>query len=262
MIPSGTVQIKLIQKQIWREGLVSLRFSKPEGYTFKPGQFARVGKLLGESDEAYVSRPYSFASLPTDPYLEFLIVAVPKGVLSSLLVETIPGKSVYFEPELWGQMLPERIPGGTNLWCLCTGTGLAPFISILRDEETWKKWPKIILVHSVREVEDLCYSHQIEEFNQNAMYGGAEGHYFRYIPIVTRGATQFLSRRIPLLLEEGSLQNEAGIPLDSENSRVLICGNPEMVKATRKLLKERGFSAPRQGKPGNLLAENLWLPTK
>ncbi|MCD8340149.1 MAG: ferredoxin--NADP reductase [Burkholderiales bacterium] len=262
MIPPKAVQIRLLQKQVWREGLVSLRFTKPESFTFRPGQFVRLGLELKASEDSYISRPYSFASLPTDPFLEFFVVEVPGGQFSPSLVARLAGEEVYLEPDLWGQLLPDRLSGGTTLWCLSTGTGLAPFISILRDENTWKKWPKIVLVNSVREVEDLCYSHQIEEFAQNSKYGGAQGRYFRYIPVVTRSPTQFLSRRIPLLLEEGSIQDEAGLQLDPVDSRVLICGNPEMVKATRKLLKEKGFSTPRQDKSGNMLAENLWLPNK
>ena len=122
MIPQKAVPIKLLQKQVWREGLVSLRFEKPDSFTFKPGQFVRLGieKDLAEG-AAYEGRPYSMASLPEDPFLEFFIVEVQGGRVSGALTALEPGQSCYLEPELWGSMLPERIPGGNTLWCISSG---------------------------------------------------------------------------------------------------------------------------------------------
>ncbi len=259
MIPEGATAVRLLQKRIWREGLVSLRFEKPEGFDFIPGQFVRLGieKDFGEG-LSYEARPYSMSSKPSDPYVEFLVVAVQGGKVSETLTVLEPGQSVYLEKELWGSMLPKRIPGGRTLWCISSGTGLAPFISILSDENTWKEWPHVVLVHSVRYSEDLCYTETIEKFATESQYAGSDGRSFAYVPVVTREATQFLSTRIPALISAGSLEEAAEQKLDPTNSRILLCGNPAMVKEVRDLLKTKGFMAPRRGQPGNLIAENLW----
>lgn len=259
MIPQKAVPIKLLQKQVWREGLVSLRFEKPDSFTFKPGQFVRLGieKDFAEG-AAYEGRPYSMASLPEDPFLEFFIVEVQGGRVSGALTALEPGQSCYLEPELWGSMLPERIPGGNTLWCISSGTGLAPFMSILQDESVWKQWPNIVLVHSVRYSEDLAYTNLIQKFTDDSRFGANPNNSFCYVPAITREATQFLSQRIPALIESGDLEATAERKLDPVKSRVLLCGNPEMLKSARNVLKTKGFVSPRRGQPGNLLAENLW----
>lgn len=259
MIPQKAVPIKLLQKQVWREGLVSLRFEKPDSFTFKPGQFVRLGieKDFAEGT-AYEGRPYSMASLPEDPFLEFFIVEVQGGRVSGALTSLEPGQSCYLEPELWGSMLPERIPGGNTLWCISSGTGLAPFMSILQDESIWKQWPNIVLVHSVRYSEDLAYNNLIQKFTDDSRFGANPSNSFCYVPVITREATQFLSQRIPALIESGDLEATAERKLDPVESRVLLCGNPDMLKSARNVLKTKGFVSPRRGQPGNLLAENLW----
>lgn len=251
----NTYSVKLLERRQWREGLVSLRFEKPEGFVFKPGQFARLGL---ETPDGYVARAYSMASLPSEPFLEFFIVAVPGGVLSPRLTSLKAGESVFLEKELFGNMIPTRIPGGNTLWMLASGTGLAPFISICRDESMWQMWPTHILVHSVRKAEDLAYIDKIQSIAADSSLGGGKGRKLIHIPVVTREATEFLSQRIPALIEQGVLADKAGVPMDPENSRILLCGNPEMIQSVRDTLKPLGFKAPRRGNPGNLLSENLW----
>lgn len=252
-------KVCLLQKQIWRKGLVSLRFEKPEGFTFTPGQFLRLGLDIEEGGSTtYAARGYSVVSLPRDPFLEFFIVEVEGGLVSPRLTSLEPGSSVWLETELWGSLLADRLPASENLWCLSSGTGLAPFLSILRQSSVWEKWPTIALVHSVRLAEDLAYTRLIEDIRADSSLGGAPGRKLVYLPVVTREATQFLSRRIPALISSGELTDAAGIPLSKETSCVLLCGNPAMVKDVRTLLKPMGFQAPRRGEPGNLIAENLW----
>ena len=250
------VSVRLLEKRTWREGLVSLRIEKPEGFSFEPGRFVRLG--LDVTDGQYVARAYSMVSLPEDPFIEFFIVEVKNGLLSPRLCALNAGQSLFIEPELWGSLLPSRLPAGENLWCLTTGTGLAPFLSILRDEHAWLKWHTIVLVHSVRLSEDLAYTGIIEKIATDSSLGGANGHKLIYVPVVTREATQFLSRRIPDLIENGELEDNCGVRLDPESSRVMLCGNPNMILSVRSILKPLGFKAPRRNEPGNLLAENLW----
>lgn len=121
-----------------------------------------------------------------------------------------------------------------------------------------EKWPTIVLVHSVRLAEDLAYTQLIQKIKDDSSLGGGSGRNLIYIPVVTREATQFLSRRIPDLISSGDLAETAGVKFGSSVSSVLLCGNPAMIKEVRALLKPLGFQAPRRGEPGNLIAENLW----
>ena len=139
-----------------------------------------------------------------------------------------------------------------------TGTGLAPFLSILRQESVWEKWPTIVLVHSVRLAEDLTYTQLIQKIKDDSSLGrrkrkkpGLYSH--RH----TRSNT-VLIQKIPDLISSGDLAETAGVKFDSSLSSVLLCGNPAMIKEVRALLKPMGFQAPRRGEPGNLIAENLW----
>ena len=252
-------KVRLLQKQVWRKGLVSIRVTKPEGFTFTPGQFVRLGlDIEADGKTEYAARGYSLASVPSDPFLEFFIVEVPNGLVSPRLCTLEAGSELWLENDLWGSLLSDRLPASQNLWCLSTGTGLAPFLSILRQESAWEKWPTIVLVHSVRLAEDLAYTQLIQKIKDDSSLGGASGRNLVYIPVVTREATQFLSRRIPDLIRSGNLAETAGVKFDSSVSSVLLCGNPARIKEVRALLKPLGFQASRRGEPGNLIAENLW----
>lgn len=139
-------KVRLLQKQVWRKGLVSIRVTKPEGFTFTPGQFVRLGLDIEENGKTeYAARGYSIASVPSDPFLEFFIVEVPQGLVSPRLCALEAGSELWLETDLWGSLLPERLPASQNLWCLSTGTGLAPFLSILRQESVWKNGPRSFL---------------------------------------------------------------------------------------------------------------------
>lgn len=253
------LQVKLLQKQVWRKGLVSLRLEKPENFSFTPGQFLRLGLDIEVNGvKTYTARGYSVVSTPQDPFLEFFIVRVEGGTLSPKLTSLEPGASLWLETDLWGSLIAERLAPSRNLWCLSSGTGLAPFLSILRQESVWQKWSTVVLVHSVRLAEDLAYTGLIQQIQADSSLGGGAGRKFVYVPLVTREATQFLSRRIPELITSGELSESASVAFDKASSSVLLCGNPSMVKDVRALLKPMGFQAPRRGQPGNLIAENLW----
>ena len=169
-------KVRLLQKQVWRKGLVSIRVTKPEGFTFTPGQFVRLGlDIEANGKTEYAARGYSLASVPSDPFLEFFIVEVPNGLVSPRLCALEAGSELWLETDLWGSLLPDRLPASQNLWCLSTGTGLAPFISILRQESVWEKWPTVVLVHSVRLAEDLAYTQLIQKIKDDSSLGGGSG---------------------------------------------------------------------------------------
>lgn len=256
MRPENSIEIKLLEKKCWRDGLVTLRFEKPKTFAFEIGQFVRIG--LEDANGNYTGRAYSLASLPTDDYIELLVVAVDNGALSPRLVALEEGDSVILESYLFGQILPKRILGGSTLWLLASGTGLAPFISFIRSPFIWESWSLVVLVHSVRHLEDLAYRTQIETLSKElATYEGSLRRLI-YVPVVTQEHSDALHERIPQLIDSGLLEEKAGIKLNAEDSRVILCGNPQMVQDVRQLLKTKGFVAPRRRNPGNLLAEALW----
>jgi ferredoxin--NADP+ reductase len=242
----------------WAPGLVSFRLSRDPDYRFAPGQFARLSLRAADGLGA-VSRAYSMVSVPADDFLEFYLIVIPGGAFSEQFSALPLGATVWVERQAHGFLTIDRFPGGQALWLLATGTGLSPYLSILRDPATWAQWPQLVLVHSVRHARELAYREQIAAAAGDPALGGAPGRRLAYVPIVTREPPPgVLSTRIPAALASGELEAAAGLPLDPETSRVMICGNPDMVKATRATLAERGFKSPRRGNPGNLVVENYW----
>jgi len=147
-----------------------------------------------------------------------------------------------------------QLPLPQDLWLLATGTGLAPFISMLQDFDTWTKYQNINLVYSVRTASELAYVERIQEIAES--FG--EGHTgFKFIPIITRDPNAALHDRLPVLIENGELETYAGLNFNVESSHIMLCGNPQMVEDTKEALKARGLIMNRRGE-GNIAVENYW----
>ncbi len=250
----------------WVPGkLFSFRCTRPAGFRFAAGQFARLGVLPAGSDQI-VWRGYSMVSSPYDEHLEFFSIVVEGGQFTGTLETLRPGDTLYVDKTAYGFLTTERFPHDTGetpaLWMLASGTGLAPFLSILHDVHVWESFGRLVLVHSVRTPEELAYADTIRELHRHEVFG----QYFatapdrlQYVPVVTRapGATE-LDERITALLDNGRLEQAVGHRLDPAHACVMLCGNPEMVAELRKRVQDRGFRAPRRGMPGNLAVENYW----
>ncbi|MEY2896688.1 MAG: hypothetical protein RL669_957 [Pseudomonadota bacterium] len=242
----------------WAPGLLSFRLSRDPAYRFTPGQFARLS-LRAEDGLGAVSRAYSMVSAPADDFLEFYLIVIPGGAFSEQLAARPLGATVWVERQAHGFLTVDHFPGGQHLWLLATGTGLSPYLSILRDPATWAQWPQAVLVHSVRHAHELAYQDQIAAIGRDPLLGGAAGRRLTYVPVVTRDPLPGrLSTRIPEAIVSGALEAAAGLALDPAASRVMLCGNPDMVKGTRATQAQRGFKSPRRGNPGNLVVENYW----
>ena len=166
------------------------------------------------------------------------------------------GDELYLEKIPYGYLTLARYqqPLPHDLWLLATGTGLAPFLSMLQDFDTWSKYQKINLVYSVRTAAELAYVDRIQEIAET--FG--EGHNgFKFIPIITRDPSAPLHDRLPILIENGELEKSAGIELNPATSHVMLCGNPQMVDDTKEALKRRGLTMNRRGE-GNIAVENYW----
>jgi len=241
----------------WTDNLFSFRTTRDRGYRFVPGQFARLG-VKDEDTGSIVWRAYSIASAAHDEHLEFFSVVVPNGAFTSRLSQLREGDPLYVERKSYGFLTTDRFEAGRDLWMLATGTGLAPFLSILHDFETWEKYDNLILVQSVRTQAELAYEELIQSFDQSEYYA-EYAHKLRYARIVTREPVPgTLRERVTKLLASGVLEENIGVKLDHERSRIMLCGNPEMVEDSRKILIERGYRLSRRGEPGHLAVENYW----
>ena len=216
----------------------------------------------GDAGPRHVWRAYSIASAAYDDFLEFYSIVVPDGEFTTRLAGLKVGDELLIEKTSYGFLTTDRFPSGEQLWLLSSGTGLAPFMSILQDLTVWTTYRKIVVVHSVRTPDELAYRADIERY---ARQGGPIPNTpdaiaaLSYVPIVTRVLIDgCLQARIPAAIRDGSLETAAGLRLDPGPGRAMLCGNPEMVEDVRAALQARGFAVSRRSHPGNMAIENYW----
>lgn len=241
----------------WTDHLFSFKTTRNEAFKFIPGQFARLG--VKKDDGNIVWRAYSIVSADYAEELEFYSIVVPNGEFTQRLKDLKIGDEIYVDSTNYGLLTTDRFENGKNLWFLSTGTGLAPFISILYDFNVWEQYEKVILVHCAREKEELAYQDLINSFFTHEYYAEMVQNKLKYVKILTRenqGAD--LYGRITELLKNKDLEKYVGIPITVENSRIMICGNPQMVDDTRHILGDMGLTVSKRGKPGNMAVENYW----
>lgn len=263
----ASAQLKWTEERIldirrWTPKLFSFRTTRHPGFRFVPGQFARLGlPLTADPCGEAVWRAYSMASANYDEHLEFFSIVVPGGEFTTRLASLQAGDRILVEKNNYGFLTTDRFVGGRDLWLLASGTGIAPFLSILRDPQVWQDYENLILVYSVREARDLAYEAELAALPQHELLAGlTEGKArLHYVPVVTRERVPgMLDARITQLLADGRLEASVGLPLSVERSRVMVCGNPQMAADLRKCLMERGLQVGRRGKPGQLAFENYW----
>lgn len=237
----------------WSANLFSFSMTRPAHFRFTAGQFARIGI---EVDGELIVRAYSVVSSPFDEQLEFFSIVVPDGAFSSRLQYLQTGDQLYLEKIPYGFLTLARYqqPAPQDLWLLATGTGVAPFISMLQDFATWQNYQHIVLAYSVRYAEELAYVDKLAQIQQDFSEGGAE---FRFLPIITRDPLAKLNQRLPQLIASGALEQAADLQFKLETSHVMLCGNPQMVDDSKEALKHRGLAMNRRG-VGNIAVENYW----
>lgn len=240
---------RVIENRRWTPVLFSLRLAGP-ALAFEAGQFV---KLALDIDGERVARPFSFVNPPGELPLEFYGVIVPGGPLSPRLACLQPGDGVYLSPNPSGFLVLSEVPPAEELWLLSTGTGIAPFLSILRTATPWTHYAKVILVHAVRRANELVYRDLIGEIAR------AHGGRFQTVSFVSREKSSgSLAGRIPASIADGSLEVAAGCAIAPERSQFMLCGNPEMVKDVTAALAVRGLRKHRRRAPGQITVENYW----
>lgn len=252
--PKWTTE-RVLSIHYWTPMLLSFRTTRPRSFRFTPGHYARLG--LGVGDHI-VWRPYSLVSAACDDYLEFVAVLVPDGAFSACLEKLRVGDTMQTGEASYGFLTIDQLAPGRELWLLASGTGLGPFLSILRDPAVWQAFERLIVIHSVRHSSELAYRDKIAAMPGEDLFAGTKAR-LSYLPVVTRepGATT-LSERIPRLLADGRLEQAAAASLSVASSRLMVCGNPEMVRELRQMLSSRGFATHRRGVPGQMAFEKYW----
>lgn len=246
---------RILSIRYWTPTLLSFRTTRYRGFRFTPGHYTRLG--LGDGDTTW--RPYSLASANYDDFLEFIAVLVPGGEFSERLAALRVGDPIRVDKASYGFLTVDQLAPGETLWLMASGTGIGPFLSILRDPAPWRNFERLILVHSVRRQAELAWREEIAALPAGELFAEPPRARLAYLPVVTRetGATA-LARRIPQLLVDGSLEAAAQRPLEPADSRVLVCGNPEMTRELRQILSARGFATNRRGMPGQMAFEKYW----
>lgn len=236
--------------QHWTESLFSLTIRAPVD-PFTAGQFTKLGL---EIDGERVQRAYSYVNAPSNPDLEFYLVAVPEGKLSPRLHSLKPGDEIQVVNEAAGFFVLDEVPDCQTLWMLATGTAIGPYLSALQEGKDLERFQHIVLVHAVRFASDLSYLPLMQELVNR--YSGK----LRIQTIVSREtAPGALYGRVPALIASGELEAAVNLPLSNTDSHVMLCGNPEMVRDTTQLLKDtRGMTKHLRRRPGHITAEHYW----
>jgi ferredoxin/flavodoxin---NADP+ reductase len=234
---TGTV----VENRQWTGTLFSLRV-EGVNLSFRAGQFVRIAMDIGGQR---VARAFSFVNPPQDPTLEFYGVIVPEGPLSPRLAKLRAGDALYVAPNPAGFLVLSEVPDAETLWLVSTGTGLAPFLSILRTDTS--RFRNVVLVHAVRHAQELAYRELIGTTRA------------RYVTFVSREkAPGSLEGRIPAAILDGRLEAAAGVKLSAETSHVMLCGNPQMLKDAQAALAQRGLRKHKRRVPGHIAVESFW----
>ena len=235
----------------WNEHLFSFRCTRNNSFRFRNGHFVMLGL---EVEGKPLLRAYSIASANYEDYLEFFSIKVPDGPLTSRLQHLKEGDSVLVSQKPVGTLVIDDLNAGKSLYLLATGTGLAPFLSIIKDPDAYERFDEIKLIHCVRKKEDLAYFDYLTQgLGESEYIGDRVKAKFEYIPTVTRESFK-TTGRITQLIENRDLE------LDPQSDRVMLCGSQSMLKDVSQLLNSRGFQASSgQGSPGDYVFERAFV---
>lgn len=249
---------RVLQVHHWNESLFSFTATRDPALRFRNGQFVMVGlEVAGRP----LLRAYSIASANHEDTLEFFSIKVPNGPLTSKLQHLKSGDPILISRKPTGTLLIDDLKPGRHLYMLSTGTGLAPFISLIKDPDVYERFEKVVLVHGVRQISDLAYHDFItRQLPQHEFLGDAVREKLIYYPTVTREPFRNQGR-LTELLADGRLAANVGLPpLTPADDRVMICGSPGMLQDCQTLLDSRGFViSPHIGEPGDYVIERAFV---
>jgi ferredoxin--NADP+ reductase len=250
-------QERVLSVHHWNDSLFSFKTTRDPGFRFRNGHFAMVGL---EVEGRPLLRAYSVVSANYDEHLEFYSIKIPDGALTSRLQHITPGDQVLVSRKPTGTLLLDNLLPGKRLYLLGTGTGLAPFMSIIRDPETYEQYEHVIIAHGVRRISDLGYRDYIErELPEHELVGEQVKGQLLYYPTVTREAFRNQGR-LNDLVDSGKIFSDLGLPaLDPAHDRVMLCGSPRMLKDMVTLLEARGLEEGSSDGRGQYVIERAFV---
>jgi ferredoxin/flavodoxin---NADP+ reductase len=254
---SNLNQERVLSVHHWNDSLFSFKTTRHPALRFRNGHFVMVGL---EVEGRPVLRAFSVVSANYDEHLEFYSIKVPDGPLTSRLQHIKPGDSILVSRKPTGTLVLDHLLPGKRLYLLATGTGLAPFMSIIRDPETYERFEKVVLVHGCRQVAELAYGERITaELPRDGLIGDYVREKLIYYPTVTREPFHHRGR-VTDLITSGQLFSDVGLPsLDAAQDRAMLCGSPQMLKDMRTVLDERGFIEGSVSEPGTFVVEKAFV---
>jgi ferredoxin/flavodoxin---NADP+ reductase len=253
---SNLNQESVLSVHHWTNNLFSFTTTRNPSFRFRSGEFIMIGLKVGERP---LLRAYSVASAHYEDTLEFFSIKVPDGPLTSRLQHLKEGDEIIVSRKATGTLVVDNLDDGRNLYLIGTGTGLAPFLSVIRDPEVYDRFEKVVLLHGCRRVAELAYGEMIQEKLPNdELLGDLVRNQLIYYPTVTRDP--FRNRgRITDLINSGKLFADIGLaPLEAAHDRVMICGSPALVRDSRELLGAKGFVEGNHGEPGQFVVEKAF----
>ena len=257
IVMSAFLEERVLSVHHWTDRLFSFTTTRDQALRFSNGHFTMIG-LRGDNGKPLL-RAYSIASANYEEHLEFLSIKVPDGPLTSKLQHIQVGDSIVVGRKPTGTLLIDYLLPGKRLYLIGTGTGLAPFMSIIRDPDTYERFEQVILCHGVRQVNELAYQDYItNELPNNEFLGEMVTQQLKYYPTVTREPFKNQGR-ITDLMESGKLFEDLGVPkLNPEEDRVMICGSPAMLRDLKAICEENGLPEGNTTKPGAFVIERAF----
>ncbi len=240
----------------WNDTLFSFTTTRDPGFRFENGQFIMIGLMVNGKP---LMRAYSIASANYEEHMEFFSIKVQDGPLTSILQKIQPGDKLLCSTKPTGTLLVNDLLPGKNLYLLATGTGLAPFMSVIKDPEVYERFEHVVLTHGVREVSELAYADTIAGLPENEFFGDMVGDKLLYYPSVTREAFHTQGRLTDALVE-GKISAKFGLPpINTTDDRFMICGSPSMLKDFTQILDDWGFNETRRGVLGEYVIERAFV---
>jgi ferredoxin/flavodoxin---NADP+ reductase len=254
---SNFFEERVLSVHHWTDSLFSFTTTRDPGFRFENGQFTMIGVPV---EGRPLLRAYSLVSANHEDTLEFFSIKVQDGPLTSRLQHLKEGDPIIVGRKATGTLLLDNLMAGRHLYLLGTGTGLAPFLSIVKDPETYERFEKIVLIHGVRQVAELAYGERItRDLPDHEFLGESVRDKLVYYPTVTREPFRNTGRITDLIASERLFEDLDLPPLDVRDDRVMLCGSPDMLRDCRTLLEARGFVEGNHGEPGHFVIEKAFV---